>query len=397
MMKVQSSELISKRLIGKGLSSIVYETTWKGESYARKDFLEVPSDIFESEAAVLVGLDDHPNVVRAYCWTVDEESCSLVIKLMDDDLLNTIQRRKASQRKRLNLNSDSSPGDASQTISYVIDLDKFIENRKKVAVATSSKSVASPLVQPFDMTEALQIIVQIAEGILFLHSNNVVHGDLKPKNVLVTSRERVVSGSPDLYVKVADFGLVGTKMKSRTLFSCQTLNLEMLRWRAPELLDWKSLNSKSESFSDPDWDSDSSFERINVRNDNLTFAMLERADVYNFAITCSQILTGEDPYLGLGLNELVREVPLGLRPGLPHGCPAQLSDLLGRCWGEDIIGRPNFRGILSELIALQASLRAGLILEPYFDLYIELRYIFLSYCRNGMYEHVATNIKSPSL
>ena len=85
-MKVQSRELISERIIGKGTSSIVYETTWEGRSYARKDFLGVPKDIFEEEAKALVDLGANLFVVRTYGWTVDEESCSLVIELMDDDL-----------------------------------------------------------------------------------------------------------------------------------------------------------------------------------------------------------------------------------------------------------------------------------------------------------------------
>lgn len=119
--KVQSRDLKSGVLLGKGASSIVYETTWKGKSYARKDFLRVPSDIFEREAAFLVALDDHPNVVRTYGWTVDEGSCSLVVELMDDDLLNLMRKRNVSQLKHF-----SGPSDASQR-SHLIDLHKLVD------------------------------------------------------------------------------------------------------------------------------------------------------------------------------------------------------------------------------------------------------------------------------
>jgi serine/threonine protein kinase len=166
-MKVQSRELISERLIGKGTSSIVYETTWEGRSYARKDFLGVPKDIFEEEAKALVDLDNDPFVVGAYCWTVDEESCSLVTELMEDDLHSLVQRRMAAERKKLNPGSGSSG--ASQATSHVIDLQQFMEDRKKASVATTSESVASPPIYPFSMPEALKIMWQIAYGMKFLH------------------------------------------------------------------------------------------------------------------------------------------------------------------------------------------------------------------------------------
>ena len=40
--------------------------------------------------------------------------------------------------------------------------------------------------------------MQLLYGLDFLHANNVVHGDLRPENVLVTSAGQV---------KIADFGL----------------------------------------------------------------------------------------------------------------------------------------------------------------------------------------------
>jgi serine/threonine protein kinase len=363
--KVQSRDLKSGVLLGKGASSFVYETTWKGKSYARKDFLRVPSDIFEREAAFLVALDDHPNVVRTYGWTVDEGSCSLVVELMDDDLLNLMRKRNVSQLKHF-----SGPSDASQR-SHLIDLHKFVEDGKNAPAGTGSESVASTSVYRFSMPEALHVMLQIAEGIVFLHDHGVAHGDLKPKNILVTPSERAISGSLDQDVafklKVADFGLIGTKIKSKSLVSRRARRLEILRWRAPELFkDMSPLKEGDlESFTDSsDWDSDSSDGRIGGRIHKFSYGKLARADVYSFALTCSQILTGEDPYQGIGLNDLVRRIPLGLRPGLPRRCPAQLSDLINRCWGEEL-KRPTFIGIRSELKDLQASLMGGPMLEPY--------------------------------
>jgi len=154
-------------------------------------------------------------------------------------------------------------------------------------------------------------------------------------------------------------------MTSRSLVPRQARKLEMVRWRAPELLDFRE-DQECESSTKLDWDSDSSTGTISVKVQQMSSEDMKRADVYGFALTCSQILTGEDPCPDLDVNELVRELSLGLRPELPPTCPPQLSDLLKLCWS-DRAERPSFQDILSKLKDLQASLtRTGPLLEPYF-------------------------------
>lgn len=350
-MKVQSRELISERLIGKGTSSIVYETTWGGRSFARKDFLGVPKDVFEEEAKALVDLNFHRNVVKTYCWTVDEESCSLVTDLMDDDLHSVVQRRMAAERKKLNPGGSGSSG-ASQATSHVIDLQQFMEDRKKASVATSSESVASPPIYPFSMQEALHIMRDISRGMEFLHAKGVVHGDLKPKNAFVGPSHLIY---PSIQfdvaqVRVADFGLLGTKMKSRALVSRQARKLDTVRWRAGELFNSSFLTEDEDDSStdSEDWDSDSGKGESSVVHKYEV--PTKYSDVYSFGLTCSQILTGEDPYSGLGLHDLVKNIrdPDGLRPELPPTCPIRLRKLIESCWSENY-SRPSFESIVSDL------------------------------------------------
>ncbi len=51
---------------------------------------------------------------------------------------------------------------------------------------------------PFDLTEALEVIVQVVSALVAAHSAGVIHRDLKPTNIMLRS---------DGYVKVIDFGL----------------------------------------------------------------------------------------------------------------------------------------------------------------------------------------------
>ena len=61
----------------------------------------------------------------------------------------------------------------------------------------------------FAMTETshLPILVQIVRGIDYLHQLGIVHGNLKPTNVLV-SFPNEENGQPEPMIKLADFGLL---------------------------------------------------------------------------------------------------------------------------------------------------------------------------------------------
>jgi len=59
-------------------------------------------------------------------------------------------------------------------------------------------SLADRLVRAYSWHEAMDIMVPIAEGLQFAHKNNIIHGDLRPSNVLFEQ---------DDTVRVTDFGM----------------------------------------------------------------------------------------------------------------------------------------------------------------------------------------------
>ena len=59
-------------------------------------------------------------------------------------------------------------------------------------------SLADRMVRKYDWLDALKLAVQIATGINFAHKNNVVHGNMRPSNVLFDAHDTV---------KLADFGM----------------------------------------------------------------------------------------------------------------------------------------------------------------------------------------------
>ncbi len=74
------------------------------------------------------------------------------------------------------------------------------DNKKTVIVTEYAPggSLADRLVRTYSWEEAMEIIIPIAEGLTFAHKNNVVHGNLRPSNILFDRDETA---------RLTDFGL----------------------------------------------------------------------------------------------------------------------------------------------------------------------------------------------
>lgn len=59
-------------------------------------------------------------------------------------------------------------------------------------------SLADRMVRKWDWSKAMDVVMQMASGLDFAHKNNIVHGNLRPSNVLF---------GPDDKIKLSDFGM----------------------------------------------------------------------------------------------------------------------------------------------------------------------------------------------
>jgi serine/threonine protein kinase len=64
-----------------------------------------------------------------------------------------------------------------------------------------------------DLDSILATLMDIASGMEYIHSKNVIHGDLKPENVLVKKDSNKSQG---FISKIADFGLCTTIDSTQT-------------------------------------------------------------------------------------------------------------------------------------------------------------------------------------
>jgi tRNA A-37 threonylcarbamoyl transferase component Bud32 len=116
--------------------------------------------------------------------------------------------------------------------------------------------------------QTIRWIADIADALEHAHLHGVIHRDVKPANILIDSHNRALLG---------DFGIA----QSANRAGKQALSLGTLRYMAPEQLEGKDL--------DP------------------------RSDVFSLGVVLHEALTGKVPYSSLQPNVLRREIVTGVK------------------------------------------------------------------------------------
>ncbi|KAJ6589560.1 kinase-like domain-containing protein, partial [Mycena capillaripes] len=164
------------------------------------------------------------------------------------------------------------------------------------------------------------LLFETAQGLAYLHSQNIVHGDLRGGNVLIDDGE---------HAQLADFGLA--IVTDATFGTTSSTQGGSLRWMAPELYDPQVESRKRTKAS----------------------------DVYAFACLCIEIYTGEQPFWSIQPDIAVifqiRDQKCPPRPSNSgaFGGTRPMSDRLWAtveaCWAHEPSDRPDME-IASGLI-----------------------------------------------
>ncbi|KAL3635659.1 hypothetical protein CASFOL_020206 [Castilleja foliolosa] len=286
---VGASDYYVRRRLGSGYPSgggHLKEIHWLGENFALRTFYGDISPL-KSDISLVLSLS-HPNVLQYLCAFYDEDRKEgfLVMELMSKDLGSYIKEHSV-QRNRL----------------------------------------------PFTIPIAVDIMLQIARGMEYLHSKKIYLGDLNPSNILLKTKNASIGG---FQVKVSGFGMTSVERSpppkgAKPTAAPADLNI----WLAPEVLaELDHPKSKPAAY------------------------YTEKADVYSFAMLCFELLTGKIPFDDSHLQgeKMVRNIRAGERPLFSYPSPKYLQNLTRKCWQTNPDQRPAFSSICRILRYIKKNL-----------------------------------------
>ena len=156
--------------------------------------------------------------------------------------------------------------------------------------------------------ERSHVILDLAEATAYLHSQRILHRDLKPDNI---------GFDHDGVLKVFDFDVA--RILPESLLSDDsnatfklTKRVGSPRYMSPECARGDQYNAK--------------------------------ADVYTFGILCHELMSLVKPYSDMSSDQHDALVFWkGVRPQCPTNWPVEIRSLLCSCWSEDLHFRPTMK------------------------------------------------------
>ncbi|KAK3583540.1 hypothetical protein CHS0354_026124 [Potamilus streckersoni] len=172
-------------------------------------------------------------------------------------------------------------------------------------------------------TQLLRILNDIAAGMEYLTSINILHGDLTASNILLTG---------DLQAKVSDFGL--GKVFNEVPYQRSEKAKFHYKWCAPEVLKYRTFNKTS--------------------------------DVWSYGILMWEVFTyGNEPNYGDSFSATSRNpqqrftdnVLKDMKLPKPADCPEKIyREIMIKCWSMKSDDRPLFSDIIEKLLLILKTL-----------------------------------------
>ncbi|KAL8120420.1 MAP3K epsilon protein kinase 1-like isoform X2 [Apium graveolens] len=202
---------------------------------------------------------------------------------------------------------------SSKTKSHLHIILEYVENGSLANIIKPTKF------GPFPESLVAVYIVQVLEGLVYLHEQGVIHRDIKGANILLTKEG---------LVKLADFG-VATKLTEADVNTHSVVGTPY--WMAPEVIEMSGVCAES--------------------------------DIWSVGCTVIELLTCVPPYYDLQPMPALFRIVQDERPPIPDSLSPAMTDFLFQCFKKDARQRPDAKTLLSHpwiqnsRRVLQSSLR----------------------------------------
>ena len=125
-------------------------------------------------------------------------------------------------------------------ICTVYEVDETDDGQMFIAMAHYEGETLKKRIEkrPLKLDEALDIAIQVAEGLTKAHSKEIVHRDIKPANIFLTS---------DGVVKILDFGLA--KLAGQTKLTKEGTTLGTVAYMSPEQTRGEDVDHRTDIWS----------------------------------------------------------------------------------------------------------------------------------------------------
>ncbi|KAF0458578.1 kinase-like protein [Gigaspora margarita] len=149
-----------------------------------------------------------------------------------------------------------------------------------------------------------RIAGEIAQGLAFLHHNQIIHRNLHPKNILVHENK----------IMITDFALS--------------------KFMNPDSSSSNSKNEGMPSFMDPQCFKDSMYKRTT------------KSDIYSYGVILWEISSGHKPFPSLKRVQIAIQIYNGVREKSIEGTPSEYVEFYKRCWDDEPDNRPEIKEAL---------------------------------------------------
>jgi len=184
----------------------------------------------------------------------------------------------------------------------------------------------------FSFELKLNALADITEGLMYLHKHGIIHGDIKPANVLVSGKE-----ANEYIFKITDYSCNSlNRMSSR---SSSLKQLMTPGYTAPEL------------FTDT----------------GICVEPTMTSDIYSFGMLSYEIVFQREPWANVSM--LINAVRSGFRPSIPDTSPLFITEMIELCWHHDCKLRPCASEVLEMLDTAINTFENALVDSPSLEVF----------------------------